>query len=137
MKLWKYLLIAALIFSALFLIVYGSLLMISPDNINITLNFEDVSSDEQLQIVIFLYGKLFLAIAFAFIINTILVIKDSPLGIIFAIGQAVLMMNAGVLSFIMTGDATYLYADLVRGLLLLILVILYYFMYYRRKVLRK
>jgi hypothetical protein len=133
-KLWKYLLIALMLFSALFQLVYGCMLMNSPESINTTLNFENISSNEPLKMLIFMYGKIFLTIALMSILIAVLIIKDSPYGIMFTIGMAVAMINGGVMSFVKTDNTAYLFADLVRGSILLAALIPYYFWFYRGKV---
>ena len=132
MKLWKYLLIAILIFSALIQLVYGSVLMIFPDKINTTINFGDLISNESVQMLIFIYGKVFISFALLSVLTAVLVIKDSPFGMIFTLGWVIGMSFGGVLSFIKTGNISYIFADLARALIIFVILILYYFMYYRK-----
>ena len=132
MKLWKYLLVVTIILSALFQIGYGSLLMISPERISITVDIGDLISNEQVRLLVFMYGRLFISIALSSALTAVLIMKNSFFGMIFALASAATMINAGIGSFIMTGSIEYLIADLFRGLFILVLVILYYFMYYRK-----
>lgn len=132
MKLWKYLLVVTIILSALFQIGYGSLLMISPERISITVDIGDLISNEQVRLLVFMYGRLFISIALSSALTAVLIMKNSFFGMIFALASAATMINAGIGSFIMTGSIEYLIADLFRGLFILVLVILYYFMYYQK-----
>ena len=134
MKLWKYFLVAILLFSALIQLVYGSVLMVSPDKINTTIDFGDLTLIEPVQILIFMYGKIFISLALLSVLTAVLVIKDSPFGMIFSFGWVIGMSFGGVLSFIKTGNISYIFADLARALIILVILIFYYFMYYRRKM---
>jgi hypothetical protein len=118
--------------SALFQIGYGSLLMISPERISVTVDIGDLISNEQVRLLVFMYGRLFIPVALSSALTAVLIIKNSAFGMIFASVSAATMINAGVGSFVMTGSIAYLIADLFRGLFILMLVILYYFKYYRK-----
>lgn len=137
MKLWKYLLVATLFLSALFQIGYGVFLMSSPENINSTFDFGDMILNEQLRILVFSYGRIFIMISLTSALTAIAILKNSPFGMLFALASAGTMINGGISSFSMTGDIVYLYADTVRGLFLLTLIILYYFLYYRKNKVSK
>ena len=132
MKLWKYLLVAILIFSTLFQIAYGIMLMSRPETINITIDFGDLISNETLQILIFMYGRIFLSLAALSALTAMLVIKNSPYGIIFSLTWVIGMIFAGISSFTVTDDIAYLFADTARGLVIGTFLALYYFMYYRK-----
>jgi hypothetical protein len=106
--------------------------MISPERISVTVDIGDLIANEQVRLLIFMYGRLFIPVALSSALTAVLIMKDSPFGMIFSLVSAATMINAGIGSFIMTGSIAYVIADLFRGLFILMLVVLYYFKYYRK-----
>ena len=136
MKLWKYLLVAILMFSALFQFLYGTMLMTRPETINITIDFGDLISNETLQMLIFMYGRIFLTLAVLSVLTAVLIIKNSPYGMVFSLAWVIAMIFGGISSFTVTGDIAYLFADTARGLAIGAFLALYYFLYYRKNIMQ-
>jgi hypothetical protein len=129
---FKYLLILAVIASALFQVGYGGLLVFNPAKVGISLGMGDVGSDHALMVVARLYGKLFITLGAMSGLVAHLIQKELPVAIVYTLLIGANMLITGAMAYSMTKNVVYLYADLARGGVILSALYLYMFRYLNR-----
>jgi len=134
-RIFKYLLMLAVLLSAAFQIVYGCILFANPSFIGNALQLGDVSSNVALLSVTQLYGKLFITLGLMSGLIAYLIHKEMSVAVVFVLLISVNMLFTGVIAFNMTKNPAYLYADLGRGVAILLLLCMYRFLYLKRATL--
>ena len=132
MRLFKYLLMLAILLSAAFQVAYGCILFANPSFVGNALQLGDVSSNVALLSVTQLYGKLFITLGLMSGLITYLIHKELPIAVAFVLLISVNMLFTGIVAFNMTKNPAYLYADIVRGGVILLLLYMYRFVYLKR-----
>ncbi len=112
---FKYLLMLSVISSALFQVGYGSVLLLRPAKISISLGTGDLSSNHALMSVTRLYGKLFITLGLLSGLVVDLIQNEMPVAIVYTLLIGVNMLITGVMAYVMTKRVVYLYADIARG----------------------
>src|SRR5258707_61147 len=133
MKVFKYLLMMGVALSAIFQVVYGSILLENPSFISTPFRFGDVASNVPLLVVTKLYGKLFITVGLLSSLTVYMLQREMRLAVVSTSLIAVNMLVTGVLAYDMTKNVTFLYADLARGAGLLAMLCAYHYLYYGRR----
>jgi hypothetical protein len=133
LKVFKYSLMIAVASSAMFQVIYGSILFVDPSFISTAFGFGDVTSNVPLLVVTKLYGKLFITVGFLSSLTVYMVLRERGLAVVSTLLIAVNMLVTGVVAYGMTKNVAFLYADLLRGAGLLALLYAYYYLYRRPK----